>query len=346
MQASTPADLARASNGTRWTNRELLFHVLFGYLITHNLRFVVKTITKLPAGAQRSFAAALDAATGPFDRINYWGSRAGGRLLSPARMTAWLNRVINSLHRHLDRESAAALRASMAFPTRWDPHFAERMSLADVYHYPTLHFDHHRRQLTLDQRTESAATDPPPDTLVLTPTQAAQVYDRIGRAQDSQAFYEERAVADLIAHADLAHAHSVLDFGCGTGRLAARILPELPADARYLDLDVSTRMVSLATKRLQPWTPRTRVQQIDGSLPLPLPDAMVDRVISTYVFDLLDKKYAQAVLDEFSRVLAPGGLLGLVSLAEGQTPTERAVSTTWAITRTVALCALSARGAL
>jgi hypothetical protein len=37
----------------------------------------------------------------------------------------------------------------MSFPVRWDPYFADRMSLADVYHYPTLHFDHHRRQLTL-----------------------------------------------------------------------------------------------------------------------------------------------------------------------------------------------------
>ncbi|HVT78196.1 MAG TPA: DinB family protein, partial [Acidimicrobiales bacterium] len=37
---STPADLRRPSNGTRWTNRELLFHMVFGYLITRNLRFL------------------------------------------------------------------------------------------------------------------------------------------------------------------------------------------------------------------------------------------------------------------------------------------------------------------
>ena len=64
-------------------------------------------------------------------------------------MAGWMDRVIGSLHRHLDGEGSAALRRSMAFPTRWDPYFTEHMSLADVYHYATLHFDHHRRQLTL-----------------------------------------------------------------------------------------------------------------------------------------------------------------------------------------------------
>jgi hypothetical protein len=37
----------------------------------------------------------------------------------------------------------------MTFPTHWDPYFTERMTLRDVYHYATRHFDHHRRQLTL-----------------------------------------------------------------------------------------------------------------------------------------------------------------------------------------------------
>jgi hypothetical protein len=37
----------------------------------------------------------------------------------------------------------------MAFPVRWDPFFKPVMTLADVYHYPTQHFEFHRRQLTL-----------------------------------------------------------------------------------------------------------------------------------------------------------------------------------------------------
>jgi hypothetical protein len=146
---STSDGLARPSNGTRWTNRELLFHMLFGYLITRNLRIIVKIVTRLPLSLQDAFARLLDTATRPFDQINYLGSCAGGRVLTSARMGRWCDRVIDSLHRHLDADSDAALRRSMSFPVRWDPYFADRMSLADVYHYATLHFDHHRRQLTL-----------------------------------------------------------------------------------------------------------------------------------------------------------------------------------------------------
>lgn len=153
LAAAGPEDLHRRSHGTRWTNRQLLFHMLFGYLITRNLRVIVKLISRAPQPAQRAFAAALNAATRPFDAINYWGSRAGARIVSPARTDRWLGRVIASVHRSLDRESDQALRQTMHFPVRWDPYFAHRMSLADVYHYATLHFDHHRRQLTITDRT-------------------------------------------------------------------------------------------------------------------------------------------------------------------------------------------------
>ena len=81
---SSPNDLARLSNGTRWTNRELLFHMLLGYLVTRNVLALVKTVSRLPASTQRGFAAMLDGATRPFGQVNYWGSRAGGRMSAHA----------------------------------------------------------------------------------------------------------------------------------------------------------------------------------------------------------------------------------------------------------------------
>jgi hypothetical protein len=141
--------LARLSSGTRWTNRQLLFHMLLGYLVTRNLRPIVKVVSRLPPIVQRAFAGSLDATTRPFDVINYWGSVADGRPLSPARMDAWMGRVIGSLKRDLQQESPSALGVSMPFPVRWDPYFTRRMTLLSVYHYATLHYDHHRAQLTL-----------------------------------------------------------------------------------------------------------------------------------------------------------------------------------------------------
>ena len=149
IQSSTPADLARPSNGTRWTNRQLLFHMLFGYLITRNLRHLVKIISRAPRPVQNGFAGTLDAATRPFHIINYWGSRLGGTAISPERMIRWSDGVIDALQRHLDMETDVALQRSMSFPIRWDPYFTPRMTLQDIYQYATQHFEHHRRQLTL-----------------------------------------------------------------------------------------------------------------------------------------------------------------------------------------------------
>ncbi|MHC6219574.1 hypothetical protein [Arthrobacter sp. MMS24-S77] len=33
LENATTSDLRRKSNGTRWTNEELLFHMVFGYMI-------------------------------------------------------------------------------------------------------------------------------------------------------------------------------------------------------------------------------------------------------------------------------------------------------------------------
>jgi hypothetical protein len=35
LDKASAASLRRRSSGTRWTNRQLLFHMLFGYLIVH-----------------------------------------------------------------------------------------------------------------------------------------------------------------------------------------------------------------------------------------------------------------------------------------------------------------------
>ena len=40
----------------------------------------------------------------------------------------------------------------MYFPVQWDPFFGDTMTLADVYHYGTQHYDFHRAQLTLESR--------------------------------------------------------------------------------------------------------------------------------------------------------------------------------------------------
>ena len=143
------ADLRRPSDGTRWTNEQLLFHMVFGFMIVRVLLRLVRLLGKLPAPVGRSFAAVLDSARRPFHVVNYWGSCGAALVFNHARMGWICDRTIAALQRHLAREAEDSLHRGMAFPTSWDPYFAPYMTLADVYRYPSRHFEHHRRQLTL-----------------------------------------------------------------------------------------------------------------------------------------------------------------------------------------------------
>jgi SAM-dependent methyltransferase len=156
------------------------------------------------------------------------------------------------------------------------------------------------------------------DAATLSHADARRAYDRIGAKQDTQAFYEDRATGELVAHLRLGEARSVFEFGCGTGRFAARLLAHhLPGAARYRAVDVSPTMVALARRRLLPFASRVEVTLTDGSPHVDEPDASVDRFVSTFVLDLLSRDDAAAVVGEAHRMLVPGGLVGLASATTG-----------------------------
>lgn len=164
----------------------------------------------------------------------------------------------------------------------------------------------------------------------LSPAKAKRFYDRFGSWQDWQSFYENPAVNELMAHAAFNSSSSVFEFGCGTGAFAARLLQHhLPRDARYVGMDISGTMVSLAQKRLAPWPQRVRVYQSDGSPQVSEPDQTFDRFVSTYVFDLLAPDFIDALLSEAYRLLVPGGKLCLASMTLGASAFSRAVCWGW-----------------
>ena len=164
----------------------------------------------------------------------------------------------------------------------------------------------------------------------LSPQIAAHVYNRIGRLQDTQSVFERPALDRLIATGRFETAASVLELGPGTGSFAQRLLSDhLPPTCTYLGVDVSTRMVELARRRLDDFADRAKVIHTDGTLPLPTADHSADRFIAAYVFDLLRHDYATELIDEAHRVLIPGGLACLTSLTNGQSTLARLISRGW-----------------
>jgi hypothetical protein len=95
------ADLRKSSDGTRWTNQQLLFHMLLGYLIVRALLPPTRVFGRLPGLASARFAWLLNSARRPFHVINYLGSCAGARIIPPARMPGMLDRVAAALQRRL-----------------------------------------------------------------------------------------------------------------------------------------------------------------------------------------------------------------------------------------------------
>jgi ubiquinone/menaquinone biosynthesis C-methylase UbiE len=164
----------------------------------------------------------------------------------------------------------------------------------------------------------------------LSKQEARRFYDWFGAAQDTQAFYEDQAIAALVAHASFETARAVFEFGCGTGRLAMHLLTDvLPRDCLYHAVDISPKMVQLAKQRLEPWRGRATVEVSSGAMLVPVADARFDRFVATYVLDLLAIEDIRALLAEARRILVPGGLVCLVSLTFGATPAARVVTRIW-----------------
>jgi ubiquinone/menaquinone biosynthesis C-methylase UbiE len=165
---------------------------------------------------------------------------------------------------------------------------------------------------------------------VLSSSEAQAYYDQFGKKQDSQGFYEDLAIDDLIAHATFQDAEAVFEFGCGTGKFATLLLEEhLRPSATYFGCDVSPVMVELATQRIIPYAERAKVVRSDGAIHFQLTDHSVDRVICNYVLDLLSERDTRLVFAEAHRVLTLSGKLCLVSLTKGVTLLSRIVSSFW-----------------
>ncbi len=163
----------------------------------------------------------------------------------------------------------------------------------------------------------------------LTTEQARAFYDRFGARQDRQGFYENTALGELIRHGDFEAAERVFEFGCGTGRFAAELLAgPLPEGCRYLGVDISTTMVSLAGARLQPWAGRAEAELWRGEAP-PGGEAAFDRFVSTYVLDLLAPAAVAETIAMARMMLVPQGKLCLVGLTEGKGLPARLVSSLW-----------------
>jgi len=143
-------ELDAPTSGTKWTNRELLFHMWFGQRIARSFIPLIGGFSRLPPGASQSWVRVLTGATKPYEWVNYIASAAGGRVVPLQVTRAWMRRDTNALIRWAEHASPADLARGMSVPPSWDPYFLPWMSRTDLLAWAPKHYRHHRAQLALE----------------------------------------------------------------------------------------------------------------------------------------------------------------------------------------------------
>jgi SAM-dependent methyltransferase len=113
---------------------------------------------------------------------------------------------------------------------------------------------------------------------------------------------------------------SVLDFGCGIGRLAASLIRRPQPPRRYLGIDRHKGMIDWCRANLSPLAPEfyfehhnvfhevLNAEGTPGHLPLPAGDGSVTLFIAWSVFTHLLEEDAKYYLHELNRVMGPRGI--------------------------------------
>lgn len=117
-------------------------------------------------------------------------------------------------------------------------------------------------------------------------------YERIGQIE-----------AAIVGYAGLKDGQSLLDLGCGSGRLAAALGQKMSIE--YCGIDVVKALLKYAKKK----SPENYRFILNRSLAVPLPNASCDMATAFSVFTHLLHHESYIYLEELHRVVRPGGVV-------------------------------------
>ncbi len=138
----------------------------------------------------------------------------------------------------------------------------------------------------------------------------APVYDIWGKLTESKA-------QDLCLElADIQDGEAILEVAVGTGLSFQRILQQNPNGINE-GLDLSPAMLVRAKDKAVKTGVKNYTLKLGDAYNLDFANDTFDLLVNNYMFDLLPEEDFQLILQEFHRVLRPGGRLVLLNMAKG-----------------------------
>lgn len=134
----------------------------------------------------------------------------------------------------------------------------------------------------------------------------ARPHDWDGATYDRVAGPMTRWGTNVLERLTLRGDETVLDAGCGSGRVTEQLVERLPA-GRVIALDASPSMVGAARERLSRFGGRVTYVVADLGRPLPLEPASVDAILSTAALHWV--RDHDALFGHLAAPLRPGGRL-------------------------------------
>jgi ubiquinone/menaquinone biosynthesis C-methylase UbiE len=146
----------------------------------------------------------------------------------------------------------------------------------------------------------------------------ADLYRKIAPSYDLWAWLtESKARNRCLELAAIKDGEHVLEVAVGTG-LAFEMILEANPSGRNEGIDLTEAMLSRAEKKAAKSGSDNYRLRVGDAYDLDFPDDSFDVLINNYMFDLLPQQDFRTVLEEFKRVLRPGGRLVMISMTKGE----------------------------